>query len=137
MAPFLFTDTILHDKPIHVFNNGAMSRNFTYIDDIIEGIIYVIDSPAKASVEFDPYQPNPSTSSVPYKLYNIGNNHPIPLLSFIKTLEKTIGKRAHKHFMPMQKGDVISTYANIDALSKNFHYKPKTPFEEGIKRFVQ
>lgn len=137
MSPSLFTDAILHDKPIDVFNNGAMSRDFTYIDDIVFGIMCVIDSPAKESVEFNPYQPNPSISSAPYRLYNIGNNQPIPLLSFIETLEKTIGTKAHKHFMPMQKGDVVSTCANIDALSENFHYKPKTPLEEGIKRFVQ
>lgn len=137
MSPFLFANAIINDKPINVFNNGAMSRDFTYIDDITEGVIHVIDSPAKASVEFDPYEPNPSISSAPYKLYNIGNNQPIPLLSFIETLEKTIGKKAHKNFMPMQDGDVVSTYANIDDLVKDFSYKPYTDITEGIENFIQ
>ncbi len=137
MSPFLFADAILRGRPISVFNEGKMSRDFTYIDDIIEGIIHVIDSPAKESSHFDPQHPDPSISSAPYKLYNIGNNQPIPLLSFIEILEKTIGKKAHKNFMPMQDGDVVSTYANIDDLGKDFNYKPHTNLEEGIQNFVR
>lgn len=123
MAPMLFTDAILKDRPINVFNNGNMSRDFTYIDDIVDGIIKVID--------------NPTTLSTPYKIYNIGNNEPIQLMEFIDTLEIAIGKDSVKNFMPMQDGDVVSTYADVSDLIKEFNYKPNTKLSIGISEFVE
>ncbi len=137
MAPMLFADAILNDREIKVFNYGNMSRDFTYIDDIIEGIIKVIENPAKVSENFDANNPNPSISSAPYQIYNIGNNSPTKLLDFIKTLETAIGKKAKKKFMDMQDGDVLSTYANIDDMTKDFEYKAKTKLDEGIEEFIK
>ena len=137
MAPMLFADAISNDREIKVFNHGNMSRDFTYIDDIIEGIIKVIENPAKVSENFDANNPNPSISSAPYQIYNIGNNSPTKLLDFIKTLETAIGKKAKKKFMDMQDGDVLSTYANIDDMTKDFEYKAKTKLDEGIEEFIK
>ncbi|WP_428026074.1 NAD-dependent epimerase [Arcobacter sp.] len=123
MAPMLFTDAILNDRPINVFNHGNMSRDFTYIDDIVDGVIKVID--------------NPIHGTPPFKIYNIGNNSPIQLLDFIKTIETAIGKEAVKNFMDMQDGDVISTFADVSDLIKDFGYKPDTSLEVGIDRFVK
>jgi len=136
MAPMLFTDAILNDKPIKVFNNGKMSRDFTYIDDIVDGIIKVVDNPSTANESWDAYNPEISSSSAPYKIYNIGNNSPLPLMQFIETLEDTLGKKAEKNFMPMQDGDIISTYADVTKLIEDFDYKPKTDLKKGIDSFV-
>ena len=136
MAPMLFTDAILHDRAIKVFNNGKMSRDFTYIDDIVEGIIKVIDNPAKPNKNWDPYNPEICSSYAPYRIYNIGNNTPLPLMDFIKTLEDTLGKKAEKIFMPMQDGDVESTYADVQDLIDDFGYKPDTKLADGIAEFV-
>jgi len=136
MAPMLFTDAILNDRPIKVFNNGKMSRDFTYIDDIIDGIIKVIENPAKPNPEWNPKNPDISSSSSPYKLYNIGNNAPLPLMDFIETLEDALGKKAEKNFMPMQDGDVVSTYADVSGLINDFGYKPDTDLKDGIGKFV-
>jgi UDP-glucuronate 4-epimerase len=122
MAPFLFTKAIINDKPINVFNNGKMERDFTYIDDITEGVMRVIDNPPKAKT--------------PYKIYNIGNNAPVKLMDFIETLEKKIGKTAKKNMMDMQPGDVYSTYADVSELIKDMGYKPKTPLKKGISEFI-
>ncbi|MCH9814522.1 MAG: NAD-dependent epimerase [Epsilonproteobacteria bacterium] len=122
MAPFLFTRAILDDKPINVFNNGKMERDFTYIDDITEGIIRVID--------------HPTTGETPYKIYNIGNNAPVKLMDFIQTLEEKIGKNAAKNMMPMQPGDVYSTYADTTELINELGYKPTTSLKEGISEFI-
>ena len=137
MAPMLFADAILNDKAIKVFNHGNMSRDFTYVDDIVDGIIKVIDNPAKISQNFDANNPNPSISSAPYSIYNIGNNAPVQLLDFIKTLENSIGSKAKKNFMDMQDGDVVSTYADTNDLIKDFDYKPDTNLSEGIEQFVK
>jgi UDP-glucuronate 4-epimerase len=137
MAPMLFTDAILNDKPIKVFNNGQMSRDFTYIDDIVEGIIKVIDNPAKANENWDATDPKISSSSSPYRLYNIGNNAPLPLMTFIETIEEALGKKAEKNFMPMQDGDVVSTYADVSGLISEFDYKPDTKLADGINEFVK
>lgn len=137
MAPMLFVDAILNDRAIKVFNHGNMSRDFTYIDDIVDGIIKVIDNPAKPSDNFDANNPDPSISTAPYRIYNIGNNSPVQLLDFIKTLEKAIGKEATKNFMDMQDGDVVSTYADVSDLINDFGYKPDTSLEVGIERFVK
>jgi len=137
MAPMLFTDAILHDRAIKVFNNGEMSRDFTYIDDIVEGVIKVIDNPAEANKKWNAKDPDIASSSAPYRLYNIGNNAPLPLMTFIETLEETLGKKAEKKFMPMQDGDVVSTYADVSGLIDDFGYKPDTKLSDGIKEFVK
>jgi len=137
MAPMLFTDAILNDRPIKVFNNGEMSRDFTYIDDIVDGIIKVIDNPAQISSEWNPKEPNPSVSSAPFKIYNIGNNAPVALMEFIETIEHALGKKAEKNFMPMQDGDVVSTYADTSELINDFDYKPNTDLRSGISEFVE
>ena len=137
MAPMLFTDAILNDRAIKVFNNGEMSRDFTYIDDIVDGIVKVIDNPAKANPEWNAKEPEISSSSAPYKIYNIGNNAPLPLMTFIETLENALGKKAEKNFMPMQDGDVVSTYADVSGLINDFGYKPDTKLADGIGEFVK
>jgi UDP-glucuronate 4-epimerase len=140
MAPMLFADAILNDRPIKVFNHGNMSRDFTYIGDIVDGIVKVIDNPAKpiCHSELDSESNLPADkSTAPYRIYNIGNNSPVQLLDFIKTLEQAIGKEATKNFMNMQDGDVVSTYADVSDLINDFGYKPDTSLEVGIERFVK
>lgn len=137
MAPMLFADAMLDGRAIKVFNHGNMSRDFTYIGDIVDGVIKVIDNPAKASIEFDPNNPDPSISSAPYKIYNIGNNSPVQLLDFIKTMENSLGIEAQKNFMDMQAGDVVSTYADVGGLIDDFGYKPDTSLDIGVERFVK
>jgi UDP-glucuronate 4-epimerase len=136
MAPMLFADAILNDRAIKVFNHGNLSRDFTYVDDIVDGIIKVIDNPAKKTEDFDAQNPNPAISSAPYRIYNIGNNSPVQLLDFIETLEESIGIKAKKDFLPMQAGDVVSTYADISDLIKDFDYRSNTNLKDGIKEFV-
>lgn len=136
MAPMLFADAILNNRAIKVFNHGNMSRDFTYVGDIVDGIIKVIDNPSQANKNFDPNTPNPSISSAPYRIYNIGNNAPVSLLDFIKTIETSIGIEAKKNFLDMQDGDVVSTYADTNDLIKDFDYKPDMNLQDGIKEFV-
>lgn len=136
MALFLFTEAILKGEPIKVFNNGNMQRDFTYIDDIVEGIIRVMDKPATPNPDWDAKSPDSGTSSAPYRLYNIGNNNPVALMDFIGAIEKALGKTAEKELLPMQPGDVAATYADIDALVEAVDYHPRTPVEEGINNFV-
>lgn len=136
MAPMLFADAILNDRAIKVFNHGNMSRDFTYVADIVDGIIKVIDNPAIATQNFDATNPNPGISSAPYRIYNIGNNAPVSLMEFIETLEKSIGIEAKKNFMDMQDGDVVSTYADTSDLINDFGYKPDTKLADGIEQFV-
>lgn len=137
MAPMLFANAILNNKEIKVFNHGNMSRDFTYVSDIVDGIIKVIDNPAKSSQNFNSENPNPDISSAPYRIYNIGNNSPVQLLDFIETLEKSIEIEAKKNFLPMQDGDVVSTYADTNDLMKDFGYKPDTKLADGIVEFVK
>lgn len=137
MAPMLFASAITEGRPIKVFNYGDMSRDFTYIDDIVDGIINVIDNPAHPNTEWDPHEPNPNSSSAPYRIYNIGNNQPVSLMKFIGTIEKAIGLEAEKIMLPMQDGDVQSTYADVDELINNFNYKPGTNLEDGINQFIK
>ena len=137
MAPMLFTDAILNDRAIKVFNNGEMSRDFTYIDDIVDGVIKVIDNPAESNKEWNAKEPEINSSSAPYRLYNIGNNAPLPLMTFIETIEEVLGKKAEKHFMPMQDGDVVSTYVDVSGLINDFGYKPDTKLADGIGEFVK
>lgn len=137
MAPILFADAILNNKPIKVFNNGNMSRDFTYIDDIINGILKVIEKPAKSSGIFNAKNPNPAISTASYAIYNIGNNTPVQLLDFIEVLEKVIGKKAKKTFLPMQNSDIISTYADTSDLTKYFNYNSQTSLSVGLKIFIE
>ncbi len=137
MALFLFTKAILENKPMNVFNNGNMQRDFTYIDDIVEGVIRVIDRVPQGNPDWDGKKPDPCTSKAPYKLYNIGNNNPVQLMDFIHTLEKVLDKKAKINFMPLQAGDVPSTYADVEDLVQDLGYKPETTVEEGITKFVQ
>lgn len=136
MAYFSFTKAIIEDKPIDVFNFGNMKRDFTYIDDIIEGIVRVIDKVPLPNPEWDRTNPHPGSSYAPYRLYNIGNNNPIALTKFIEVLEINLGKKAQKNMLPMQQGDVPATYANVDDLMNAVGFKPATPIDDGIRKFV-
>ena len=134
MALFKFVKNILENKPIDVYNYGKMQRDFTYIDDIVEGIVRVIDNPPKGNPGWDG---KPSESVAPYKVYNIGNGSPVKLMDFIEAIEETLGKKAKKNLLPMQPGDVPSTYADTSALERDLGYKPYTDVKEGIKKFVE
>lgn len=137
MSPWLFTSAILEDRPINVFNNGKMQRDFTYIDDIAEGTVRVLDRTATPNPAFDTNQPDPGSSYAPYKVYNIGNHQPVELMEFIKTIENALGKEAEKIFMPMQDGDVVATYAETEDLRNDVGFQPKTPLAEGIENWVK
>ena len=137
MAIYLFTRAILAGKPIDVYNHGDMRRDFTYIDDIVEGVVRVADRPAQPDPEWSAEQPNPSTSNAPYRVYNIGNHQPAELPHVIETLEKCLGRKAEKRFLPMQPGDVVETYADVDDLARDVGFRPDTPLEVGIARFVE
>jgi UDP-glucuronate 4-epimerase len=136
MALFLFTKAALEGRSIDVFNHGEMLRDFTYVDDIVEGVTRIIDNPAQPNPEWSGNQPDPSTSSSAYKIYNIGNNDPVKLMDFIEAIENALGKKLQKNMMPLQAGDVPATYANVDDLVKNLDYKPSTPVQKGIDNFV-
>lgn len=136
MAYYSFTKDIIEGKTIKVFNNGDMRRDFTYIDDIVEGIIRLLNKPPTSNPQWDRAHPNPSSSYAPYKVYNIGNNNPVNLMDFISTLEKLIGQKAKIEFLPMQAGDVKETYADITDLQDNVGFYPSTTIEEGLAQFV-
>jgi len=137
MALFLFTRAILEGRPIDVFNNGNMERDFTYVDDIVEGVYRVIHKIPEGSGDWSGDRPDPATSYCPYRVYNIGNNNKEKLMRYIEVLEHCLGKKAEKNFLPMQPGDVPATYADVDDLVKDFQYKPGTTLEYGIGRFVE
>ena len=137
MSPFLFTDAILNDRPIKVFNNGDMLRDFTYIDDIIEGVIRCIDKVPLPFMEWDAENPDPSSSTAPYRIYNIGNSFPVKLMDFIQAIELACGKEAVKNYLPMQLGDVYQTNADTSALERDIGYKPSKDLFEGIKETVE
>jgi UDP-glucuronate 4-epimerase len=136
MALFLFTKAILAGKPIKVFNHGRMQRDFTYVDDIVEALVRLVPRVPEADPGWSGDKPNPATSRAPYRLYNIGNNSPVELLHMIESLEDALGKKAIKEFLPMQPGDVPATYADVDDLARDVDFRPNTPIEEGIMRFV-
>ncbi|MVN89694.1 NAD-dependent epimerase [Mucilaginibacter aquatilis] len=136
MAYFKFADAIIKGDPIDVYNNGDMQRDFTYVDDIVEGIIRVLDKPAQSNPAWNSGHPDPATSSAPYRLYNIGNSQPVKLMKFIEALENSIGKKALINFLPMQAGDVLSTDADMNDLETEFNYQPQTNIQDGIGRFV-
>ncbi len=136
MALFKFTKGILEETPIDIYNNGDMIRDFTYIDDIVEGVVRVLDNTASADKNWNGNDPDPATSYAPYRVYNIGNSSPVKLMDFIEAIEKSVGKEAIKNFMPMQPGDVPSTCADVSALENDVGFKPNTSVEQGIENFV-
>jgi len=137
MALFLFTKAILAGQPIQVFNHGRMVRDFTYIDDIVEGVVRVIDHPPTGNNSWSGKHPDPASSKAPYKIYNIGNNNPVQLMDFIAAIEEKLGRTAQKKMMPIQPGDVPATYANVDDLVTDLGYKPATSVQEGIAAFIE
>lgn len=136
MALFLFTKAILNGQSIDVFNHGQMVRDFTFIDDIVEGVIRVLDKPAKSNTQFNPVNPDPATSNAPYRVFNIGNSHPTPLIDYILALESAIGCEAKKVYLPMQLGDVPATNADTSMLNAWVGFKPNTPVRKGVQDFV-
>lgn len=136
MALFMFAKAILEGRPIDVYNFGQMQRDFTYIDDIVEGVVRVLDRPASTNADWSGDTPDPGTSSAPYRIYNIGSHRPVALSYVIELLERALGKTAKKHLRPMQPGDVPATYADVDDLIHDMDFKPDTPIEIGIQRFV-
>jgi UDP-glucuronate 4-epimerase len=136
MALFLFTKAILEGRPIDIFNHGRMRRDFTYIDDIVEGVFRVSGKIPAPNLDWNGDNPDPATSLAPYKIYNIGNNNPVELMAFVEAIEKALGKKAEKNFLPLQAGDVPATYADVDDLIKDVGFKPSTSIEEGVARFV-
>jgi UDP-glucuronate 4-epimerase len=137
MALFLFTRKILAGEPIDVFNHGRHTRDFTYIDDIVDGVIRSLDRVPGPDPDYDPLDPSPATSSAPYRVYNIGNNSPVELLRYIEVLEDCLGRKAEKRLLPLQPGDVPDTYADVSALARDTGYAPTTPVEVGVKKFVE
>ena len=136
MALFLFTRAILEDRPIKVFNQGKMQRDFTYIDDIVEGVVRVMARIPEANPEWNRVSPDPGTSYAPFKIYNIGNNNPVELIDFIGEIEAALGKIARKEFLDLQPGDVPATYADIGDLMRDVDFRPQTPLKDGIQRFI-
>ncbi len=136
MALFKFVKNILENKPIDVYNYGKMQRDFTYIDDIVEGVVQTIKKPAEKNDNFDYEKPDAASSPAAYKIYNIGNNAPVGLMEFIEAIEEILDKKADKNLLPMQPGDVASTYADVSDLAKDFNYKPSTPLKVGVKNFI-
>ena len=136
MSLFLFTSRILKGEPIDIYNHGRHTRDFTYIDDIVEGVVRTLDRVATPDPAWDAGAPSPGTSNAPYRLYNIGNNQPVELMHLIGCIEKALGRTAEKRFLPLQPGDVPDTYADIEALAADVGFRPKTPIEEGVERFV-
>ncbi len=137
MAPMLFAKAILAGEPIRVFNHGQMRRDFTYIDDIVEGVVRCLDKPATAATHFDPSHPDPATSWAPHRLFNIGNSEPVALMAFIALLEQALGREAIKDFQPLQPGDVEATAADTGQLEQWVGFRPSTPIAEGVARFAQ
>jgi UDP-glucuronate 4-epimerase len=137
MAAYLFTRAIFANEPIKIFNNGNMWRDFTYVDDIVEGVIRTLDRPAVPNLAWNAEQPECSTSYAPYRVYNIGNNRSVNLIEFVETLEKIIGKPAIRQLLPMQAGDVLETRADISALQRDVGFAPSTLLADGLGRFVE
>ena len=137
MALFKFTRGILNDEPIPIYNHGQMVRDFTYVDDVVEGVVRVLDRPAKPNSAWDSNDPDPATSRAPYRVYNIGNDRPVLLLDYIAAIERTLGKKAKLDLLPMQPGDVTSTQANVTELENAVGFRPRTSIDEGIRRFVE
>ena len=137
MALFIFTRAILEGRPIDVFNHGEMKRDFTYIDDIVAGVVRVLEKPPKGNPSWQGQETDPSTSKAPYRVYNIGNNSPVRLMDFIEAIEKALGKKAIKNLLPLQPGDVVATWADVDDLVNDFGYAPSIAVQEGVNRFIR
>jgi UDP-glucuronate 4-epimerase len=137
MSPFQFVRAILENKPLKVFNYGNHRRDFTYIDDIIEGVIRVLDHPAQGNPAWRGDNPDVATSTAPWRVYNIGNSRPVQLMDYIAAFEEAVGKSAQKEMLPMQPGDMPDTYADVSDLEQQFGYRPDTPVREGVRRFVE
>jgi UDP-glucuronate 4-epimerase len=137
MSPWLFTQAILEDRPIDVFNHGKMQRDFTYVDDIAEATVRVLDRAATADPGFDARSPDPASSHAPYRIYNVGNHSPVELMDFIAAIESALGRKARLNFLPLQAGDVVATCADISELSRDFGFEPQTPLAEGIANWVR
>ena len=137
MALFKFTKAILNEKTIEVFNHGKHTRDFTYIDDIVDGVLKTLDHKASSNIDWNSDYPDPASSNAPWRIYNIGNNKPVELMDYIDALEKTLGKKAKINYLPLQPGDVPDTYADTDNLNKKFNYKPSTSVIEGVSKFVK
>jgi UDP-glucuronate 4-epimerase len=136
MAMWLFTKAILAGEPIKLFNGGNMRRDFTYVDDVVEAVTRLVDRPAEPNPQWSGSDPDPATSSAPYRIYNIGNNRPVELLQVVAELEKCLGKKARRELLPMQPGDVPETYADVDDLMRDVGFRPSTPVETGIRNFI-
>jgi UDP-glucuronate 4-epimerase len=136
MALFKFTRAILAGQPIDLYNHGKHSRDFTYIDDIVEGVLRVLDHPAEPDPDWSGRQPSPASSKAPWRVYNIGSNNPVMLEKYVEILEKALGREAIKNLLPIQPGDLPDTYADVSGLEEEFDFKPATPVEEGVKNFV-
>ena len=137
MALWLFTKAILAGEPINIFNNGQMQRDFTFIDDIVQGVVRVADRIPERNPDWSGDHPDPATSRAPYRIYNIGNNQPVELMQLIESLEQSLGMNAIKNFLPMQPGDVPATFADVDDLSRDVGFRPSTPIQVGVERFVR
>lgn len=137
MSPMLFADAIMKNKTIKVFNNGNMGRDFTYIEDVVEGIIKVINFPPQSNELWHAKNPDPASSSAKYRIYNIGNSSPVNLIDYIETMENAFGKKVNKEYLPMQPGDVLNTFSDVSDLEKDFNFKPKTSLKEGISKFTE
>ncbi|MCH2152876.1 MAG: GDP-mannose 4,6-dehydratase, partial [Phycisphaerales bacterium] len=136
MALFLFAKAILAGKPIDVFNHGKHKRDFTYVEDIVEGIVRVLDQPASPAADYDTDHPDPAVSHAPWRVYNIGNSEPVELMHYIEVLEECLGRKAEKNMLPMQPGDIPATWADTSDLGNNLDYKPATSVEQGVRNFV-
>ena len=136
MAMWLFADAIRRGHPIKLFNGGRMRRDFTYVDDIVEAMVRLLDRPATENPAWSGAAPDPATSSAPWRVYNIGNNNPVELMEVVRLLEEALGRTAKRELLPMQPGDVAATYADVTALEEAVDFKPRTSVEEGIKRFI-
>jgi UDP-glucuronate 4-epimerase len=136
MAMWIFAKSILADQPIALFNHGNMRRDFTYVDDVVESVVRLVDRPAAPNPQWSGNHPDPATSSAPYRIYNIGNNQPVELLHVVAELEKCLGRKARREMLPMQPGDVPETYADVDDLIRDVGFRPSTPVETGIRNFV-
>jgi UDP-glucuronate 4-epimerase len=137
MALFLFAKNIIEGKPINVFNHGNHTRDFTFVDDIANGVVAALDHNAQPNPTWDGMNPDPATSKAPWRVYNIGNNQPVKLMRYIEVLEECLGKKAELNLLPLQPGDVPDTFANVENLVQDVGYKPATPVEEGVRRFVE
>jgi UDP-glucuronate 4-epimerase len=136
MAMWIFAKAIMAGEPIKLFNNGNMRRDFTYVDDVVESVVRLIDRPAVGNQKYSTSSPDPGSSSAPWRVYNIGNNKPVELLEVVRILEDAIGKKAKRELLPMQPGDVQATYADVDDLMRDVGFRPATPIEQGIARFI-